>query len=293
MKPLTTSQKRFIYETLVYGRLRVIARPIYDLVIAGELAAQRCADLAVPRKDADTGLLDQLTMVIKTFERSRLAARLIRSIRRHYPRSTIVVVDDSREPTRFDGVENLHLPYNSGISAGRNEALRLVETPFVLMLDDDFVFTRHTRLADAMRTMVDNERIDIMGGQVVDLPLYITHDYHRAGLFHTGATPLHTPGTLIGGLPVTEKVPNFFIARSDGLRRVGWDPRLKMLEHADFFSRARGVLTTVMNERLRVLHARTPFDLDYMRIRHDIRRYQVLLHSIYRKANRGQSAQRN
>lgn len=292
MKPLSTAQKKFIYGTLVYGRLRVLARPLYESVIVCELAAHRLFDAAAGRETyAGTDPVDRLTMVVKTFERPHLAARLIRSIRRHYPDAAVIVVDDSREPTRFPGVQNLHLPYNSGISAGRNEALQRVETPFVLILDDDFVFTRRTRLRGAMRTMIVNPDIDIMGGQVVDLPLYITHDYRRAAIFPTEAEPVRLPGSLVAGLPVTEKVPNFFIGRSDGIRRVGWNPKLKLLEHADFFSRARGVLTTVMNERLQVLHARTPFDLGYMRIRQDLRRYQVILHSIHQRDRRGRSGQ--
>ena len=35
------------------------------------------------------------------------------------------------------------MPYDSGISAGRNEGLRHVTTKYVLLLDDDLVFFRH------------------------------------------------------------------------------------------------------------------------------------------------------
>lgn len=288
LKPLTTGQKKFIYERLVFGPLHLLARPVYGLLIGCELAAERVLDvLAGTRRGADDGLAEQVTAVVKTFERPRVARRLIRSIRRFYPELRIIVVDDSREPTRFEGVENVHLPYDSGVSVGRNEALRRVETPFVLVLDDDFIFTRHTALTGPFRTIVAHSGIDILGGQVIDLPLYVMHDYHSAPLFDTGAAPRRRPGTLIAGLPVLEKVPTFFIGRTERIRTVRWNPQLKRLDHADFFSRARGTLTTVLDGRWKVLHAKTPFNLGYMRVKLDTAHDRAILHARYRRRGVG------
>jgi len=76
-------------------------------------------------------------------------------------------------------------------------------------------------------------------------------------------------GSNISGLPVYDKVANFFICRTDRIKEVGWDTKLKKLEHADFFTRAKGVLLTVYNENLACLHASTPFDKKYMEFRND------------------------
>lgn len=46
-------------------------------------------------------------------------------------------MDDSREPLEYEGVKRIVLPYDSGVSAGRQSALEAVETPYVLLLDDD------------------------------------------------------------------------------------------------------------------------------------------------------------
>lgn len=283
MKPLTAGQKKLIYERLVFGPLHGLARPLYDLVIGCELAAERGMDLlAGGQPRPEDGLVEQVTAVVKTFERPRVVRRLIRSIRRFYPDLRVIVVDDSRVPIELGGVENVHLPYDSGVSVGRNEALRRVETPFVLVLDDDFIFTRHTTFSEPFRTITAHPDIDILGGQVIDLPLYVMHDYRSAHLFHTGAAPLHRPGTLIAGLPVLEKVPTFFIGRTGRVREVGWNPQLKRLDHADFFSRARGVLTTVLDERWKVLHAKTPFNRGYMRMKLDTAHDRAILHARFR-----------
>jgi hypothetical protein len=151
------------------------------------------------------------------------------------------------------------------------------------VLDDAAVFYRRTRLAEALRLLEREPEIDVMGGQLVDLPL-LTQRPPAAiagSIFATAAEPLHPPGSSVGGLRVLEKVPNFFLARRERLRLVGWDEGLKLMEHADFFTRAVGVLTTVFNPRLKCLHARTPFDDAYMAKRLDLAEYRRILDARY------------
>jgi hypothetical protein len=54
------------------------------------------------------------------------------------------------------------------------------------------------------------------------------------------------------------------------------------MEHADFFARAAGVLTTVFNPGLKGLHARTPFDSTYMAKRLELAAARELLDARYR-----------
>jgi hypothetical protein len=255
----------------VDSRLRILAGPLYNLLVGLELAMVRGADTILPLpQGGDPRLLTALTAVVKTFERPRMVRRVVVSIRRLYPGLRVVVVDDSRQLTRLRGVETVALPFESGVSAGRSAGLARTETPYFLNLDDDFVFYRHTDLVAALRLMEANPEIDIMGGEVVHLPLFHTTDYRQVGLFRTNATPVMPLGSLIGGLPVYDKVANFFLARTERLRLVDWDPALKRMEHADFFTRARGVLTSVHNTELKCLHAGTPFDTAYMVHRLDL-----------------------
>lgn len=264
---------------MMNGGLRSVWRLLYDQVIAAELAAQRTLDATVSRqRQAHHPLVDEkLTAVIKTFERPAILQRLVGSIRRRYPHLPIIVVDDSRTPVKIDGVRTIVMPYNSGISAGRNVALKEVQTKYVMILDDDFIFYRHTDLQPALEVMERLPQIDIMGGQVVNLPRYTSRDHRKVKLFPNQVEPVFPAGSRIGDLPVLEKVANFFVARTERLRLVPWDNQLKKLEHNDFFTRARGILTTVYNERLRCLHAQTPFDREYMKVRRDFHREMALL----------------
>jgi glycosyltransferase involved in cell wall biosynthesis len=263
------SIKRFYRQSVVNGHLQPLGRVVFDMVIAGQLAAERALDTLHPMSQSDPALLEELTLLIKTFQRPRVLRRLVGSIRRFYPTLRITVVDDSRNPSPIAGVQTITMPYDSGVSAGRNEGLRHVTTRYVMVLDDDFVFYRHTNLGAALAIIEQYPRIDIMGGEVVNLPLYkVTHCSHD-GPFSTRVAPVLPHGTLIGDLPVQFKVPNLFIARADRLRLVPWDPALKLIEHNDFFTQAMGVLVTVYNSRLKCLHARTPFDVEYTKKRSD------------------------
>jgi glycosyltransferase involved in cell wall biosynthesis len=252
--------------------LRLFSAPLHSAVITQELLVQRLLDALAPPPPVEQPLLRHVTALVKTFERPRILRRLLASIRRLYPTLEVVVVDDSRTPVPIEGAKTITIPYDSGISAGRNEGLLHVTAKYVLVLDDDVIFYRHTRLGQALAIMERHAEIDIMGGQVIDLPLFKprgSSDVFEA-IFPTKARPAVPLGSSIGGLTVRAKVPNFFLARRDRLTLVPWDPQLKRLEHSDFFTRALGTLTTVFNPDLKCLHARTPFDPEYMRGRLDL-----------------------
>jgi glycosyltransferase involved in cell wall biosynthesis len=250
--------RNMLRRLLIKGPARNMSRILFNALISVELAAQRGLDIfQTPNEPLPPR---QITAIIKTFNRTQELAQLVKSIQRVQPDLEIIIADDSRESTRFPGVTTLVLPFNCGISAGRNAALDIVHTPFVLILDDDFVFYRQTRLAGALRILQQTPQIDIMGGKVINLPECRPHDYRDAALFPASRAPTFPKGSLLAGLPVYDKVANLFIGRTDRLKLVRWDPELKVTEHADFFTRARGILTTVYNDQFSILHAKNRFD---------------------------------
>ena len=273
-----------IRKWIAAGRFRAaVAKLLYDMTIALELAIERILDSVHTIRESPCRITADyhLTAIVKTFERPRLLRRLLASIMRTYPSLKVIVVDDSSDPTKSSGAETIFMPYDSGVSVGRNEALRHVTTKYVMVLDDDFVFYRHTDLEASLAVMENHPEIDIVGGEVIDLPLFETGDYSREALFPTDAEATMPRGTSLGGLPVYDKTPNFFIARTDRIRLVGWDPELRRVDHADFFTRAKGVLTTVFNQNMKCLHARTPFDSAYMRKREEVERDLEILRDRY------------
>jgi hypothetical protein len=102
--------------------------------------------------------------------------------------------------------------------------------------------------------------IDILGGEVVNLSDFSVHDYSRLAMVGHPALPRFQLGSRVGGLTVYAKVPNFFLCRTETVRAVSWTEAVKIMVDNKFFWRAWGILRTVFDENLRVLHARNPFD---------------------------------
>lgn len=252
---------RRIARALVKPPLRIAAAPAYDATIRALLAVERARDrIAEPMR----GDVSDVTVLAKTFERPRVARRWIDSVRRLYPSVRLLIADDSRTPLADPRAEVLALPYDVGLSAGRNAALARIDTPFFVLCDDDFVFFRETRIAPVLARMRAAPELDIVGGRVIDLPIYRSLESSRGA------------GT-IAGLSKRESVRNFFVGRTARVRAIGWDPELKLVEHADFFARAKGKLGIAHDPSLAVLHAKTPFDAQYMAKRSDVARYHALL----------------
>ncbi len=262
------------------GKFRSIVAIGYELVVNIQLGIERTLDVFFSNP-CTAPELDQITALIKTFERPKKVMRLVRSIRRLYPNLKIVVVDDSKTPNLIEGVTFIPLPYDSGVSAGRNAGLAVIQTPYMLCLDDDFIFNRHTDLMDTYQAMEQHPEIDLLAGEVIYLPLRIVHDYSERPVFETNKQPIFPAGTLIGQYPVRTKVPNFYMGRTKSIKQVGWDNNLKRLDHADFFTRAVGVLTSVQDASFKVLHYPTYFNQNYMAHKNDLNHDRAVLTKKY------------
>jgi hypothetical protein len=116
--------------------------------------------------------------------------------------------------------------------------------------------------------------LDMIGGQVVTLPFY-RRDVRPENRFFFGGHP-ERPSS-VGGLVTYDRIANFFVGRTKRVASIGWDPKLKLVEHTDFFRRAHGVLLVAFDPHFRCLHAMTPFDARYMRHRDNVARYRAYL----------------
>lgn len=180
-----------------------------------------------------------VTFVIKTFERPACLSRLLTTLRRQYPSSPIIVADDSEvmiPPIRND-YELVGLPFDVGLSVGRNEMLKRVQTKFFCLLDDDFVFTKKTDIA-RLKQMAEIGNYDIVAGALEQ----DGEIKHYEGLLEIDGHELrYKSGNRKDehGAPLWDIVFNFFVGRTDAVRRVRWDDDLKLAEHTDFFLRAK------------------------------------------------------
>jgi GT2 family glycosyltransferase len=190
--------------------------------------------------------VNEVTVVVKTFQRPDALRRLLASIRGFYPEIPIVVVDDSEQPldpvppeiTRYR-----HFPFDSlGVSAGRNAAVGEVETEYALICDDDMVFGRKTDVKKMLRTL-QTTRFDLVSCMWMDHEPWrsIRRGFRRyeGTLEIADGTLVHHYGATRGGideLPVFDIVHQFFVAPTALLRANPWDERFKVAgEHVAFF----------------------------------------------------------
>ena len=185
--------------------------------------------------------LSDISLMIKTFERSYCIHRLVKSIRNFYPTIKIYIADDGKAPISIEGehIYYYHLPFNTGLSYGRNFILDKIDTPYFVLLDDDYVFNSHTDLLKMLQ-LLDQYQLDILGGKWIQHSIARHYEYQLAIENKTLKyinQPIAQPASNIF---LYDLVLNFFIARTDAVQRInGWDEALKLLEHTDFFLRAK------------------------------------------------------
>ncbi|KAM9813218.1 beta-1,4 N-acetylgalactosaminyltransferase 1 [Neosynchiropus ocellatus] len=192
-----------------------------------------------------------VTIATKTFLRYDKLQDLIDSVRKYYPTVTIVIADDSEHPKSITGpyIEHYIMPFGKGWFAGRNLAVSQVTTKYVLWVDDDFIFTANTKL-EKLVDVLERTTLDLVGGAVREVTGY-TATYRQTISIEPGEEDgdcLHMRRGfhhVIEGFPncvITDGVINFFLARTDKVQQVGFDPRLARVAHLEFFIDGLGSL---------------------------------------------------
>ena len=182
---------------------------------------------------------DKVTLIIKTFERPQCINRLVYSVKMKYPNLRMIVADDSRESRPIAGVdEHIRMPYDSGVSAGRNLALSRVDTPFVVTLDDDFVFNEKTNL-EKWLNILETTNLDMVGGNVAGHPTYNASLHIEDNALVFKPEPVGVEGDFL----LWNIVLQFWMGRTDKIREIGgWDDDFKTVDHIIFFARSIGKL---------------------------------------------------
>ena len=221
-----------------------------------------------------------VTFIFKSFNRQKQAKRLYRCIRRYYPKVRIIIADDSKDPLIIDGAEIIYLPFNSGLSKGLITALDRVKTPYVMRMDDDELLTPHSNVHGQLSYLQSHPNIDLVGLQAsCRNPERMAQKYSRIKMNKSLIIPA---GTIIDGREVVYKSPNIFLARTEKLKLVGYDPNIRMNDHHEFFYRAAGKMVSVQDPKSYVMHCHNRFEREY-----DLYRRDTGNDSLYIRAKHG------
>lgn len=230
-----------------------------------------------------------ITLIIKTFNRPYCLVNLLRSCCRMGWACPILIADDSQVPykTRIEAefgnlvTDYICLPFDVGLSAGRNALLSRVETPYFVLCDDDFIFDKRADLA-FMRHILATTDVELLGGLIFNrVPrvegksvwqflwrgqvlafLYVLMKYERIGRFQGNyelTNRILYSKAITYNPPFTpcDYVQNFFMAKTAAfhVRSISWDDSLKVGEHEAFFWEAKQKgLRIATTEEVGVVH---------------------------------------
>jgi len=225
-------------------------------------------NVPIPKKRDST-----VAIGIKTFMREGNFFKVIDSIERHFPYPyTLYIADDGdvseEKEYRYQQLESqghviIRLPFNCGISVGRNEITRRAIEDYVLIMDDD-IMLEDSESIERMKMILDSkDDIGLCAGMIYqeggepfggkDYSRGLRLEIDKNVLFrHKSIGNLSKlDGTLFN---YADQVVNFFLAKREVFNDIRWDDRIKIeYEHMDFFlslKKTRWKATVCLNTNL-------------------------------------------
>lgn len=160
---------------------------------------------------------EQITAVITSCGRMRQLARLLESYRHFvdYPIARLIMIEDAGDARAHGAAEaagvtaEIHLaPRRVGQLASIDRAYAMVKTPWILHLEDDYVFLRTGYVQDALAVLQADPRISMASGRA------------WGDRFNGVAVPITRVGGVAVRLPPRSAHPSWFgYAFHTGLRR--------------------------------------------------------------------------
>ena len=205
------------------------------------LTHRRVANRRNLNRSFDDGnkLHQKVTVGITAFRRPQSLQQLVQSIRWFYPHVPIVIADNGDEPAEISDVTYLKLPFDCGLSAARNALIDNLNTPFLVVLEDDFYFTEETKLEAFLDVLESDSTVGAVGGSLwqngILLDFATDLDVFRGRLT---AQRANRPWRVTHGgtrYQYADMVFNFLMLRREMLSEHRWDPGLKLVEHKDYF----------------------------------------------------------
>ncbi|XP_006821559.1 beta-1,4 N-acetylgalactosaminyltransferase 2-like, partial [Saccoglossus kowalevskii] len=235
-----------VYRIDVYDTIEV-SFDHFTFDIAIHIKRQPLPDRIDPGESGSIG--DKITVIMKTFERPELVKPFVDAVHSFYPNMTIIIADDSQNPVPFqkDRVKYYTMNFRDGTYPGINLALSQVDTKYVLYSDDDFVFTKETRLELMLEKLEDPcANVDIVVADVIGLPrlgpLWRV-GYNESGKCIMGVRTVRPKYVAVPGYPQCvhgDFFENFLLSKIVLLRKIGFYPPIRTSTHLEFWTNSIG-----------------------------------------------------
>lgn len=214
-------------------------------------------------------MLDEIDFIITTTERYDKLQNLLDSVFGLYPGAKVTIADQSKV-INYEFYKNqkfklnlLILENDCGLSFARNRLVKVTQRPYVLLLEDDFKFTKETKIEKLYYLM---EIGDVVGGavynglnrfkfefnfrengdtleQVSDNNQFFGYSKKNKSIFKLDLDldnfeNLDCKKSLYEDFILFKKtqcIPNFFLAKRSVFDKISWNDKLKWAEHQNFF----------------------------------------------------------
>lgn len=197
-----------------------------------------------------------LTIGIKTFCRPKTLEESLNILfnfnKTFYP---IIIADDSNDKYKSENleiiekyksktsIEVIDLPFDSGLSKGRNEIVSKCKTKYIMILDDSRSFTSDLNVLNMIKFLEENNYQLFCGvinarGDGIDRRYCGLFDSIKItdGLINIVTKPVKKiESKLFNNIYETNIGVNVFIAKTECLKNVKWNDELKVGEHEMFF----------------------------------------------------------
>lgn len=185
------------------------------------------------------------SVIIPTHERPEMISNLVNDLTNNWNISSVIVIDTSNSTNSIlkqqstSKVKYVYLDSNEGISHSRNLWLSLIDSEYVIFMDDDFRLNESSNIPLFQDEFQDSE-YDILGWAFNNIGTK-NFDFHWEYLF-SWTTLLH-----FVWLPIYwtsnrfHVIHNYFISKTQTILDLcWWDEELRFArEHDDFFLRSK------------------------------------------------------
>lgn len=249
-----------------------------------------------------------IAIVIKTFMRESSLFRCVDSMLKNCPKPfRIYIADDSHvsidkrhlyHELKQGGHRIIELPFDVGISVGRNAAMSEVKEDYVLVMDDD-IMIKNAETVKKLKDILDADpNLGLVAGYIEnENGVPFGSDKYSTGLrFEIDNRILFRwpASAIINKLNGSfyrqaDQVVNFFLARKELFNDVKWDDRIHIeWEHIDFFLElAKTKWKAAVCLDAKAIHMKSNYDREYESFRRSAsNQYFFNKHDIVRVINR-------
>jgi hypothetical protein len=228
----------------------------------------------------------QITFAVTAFNRPDKLMMLLKSLWSRYPTAKVVIADTGNQYVdaqsicpSMDFVKYFKLPFDAGLSAARNAIVDQLDTPYMLLLEDDFVVDERCKIAPFLSVLNAHSDIGVVGGMhemryrgtAIGRPFLIKEDQIAPIAMPTHKT---TDGVQF---QISEFITNFALFRREFVQANKWDERLKVGEHLAYYRtvRDRNEWLVAYTPSSQIGHDRAGRDGEYLQYRERAKAWSI------------------